>query len=66
MEAFFVIQEDMEYNNFEIRAISTDFNVIAKQFDEFVALGKPTMFELVRFGVTDGIVKQKTVLRSTS
>jgi len=66
MNSFFIVQEDMNYNNFEIRGISTDFNEIALLFDEFVALGKPTLFELIRLDVTGAIVKQTTVLRSTS
>jgi hypothetical protein len=56
----------MDYNNFEIRGISTNFKEIVNLFETFVQLGKPTMFELVELKVVGGMVNQKQVLRSTS
>ena len=66
MNTVYIIQEDMGYNNFEIRGLSTDFKEIADLFETFVQLGKPTMFELVELQVVGGPIHQKQVLRSTS
>ena len=64
MNTVYIIQEDMGYNNFEIRGLSTDFKEIADLFETFVQLGKPTMFELVELLLDiDGRVTAKVDVR---
>ena len=66
MNTYYIIQEDMDYNNFEIRGISTDFKEAANVFQSYVDIGKRTMFELIKIVETGGRVIEKEVLRSTS